>query len=146
MAAARWQVDQLLEDVALLGRNGLPREEYYREVAARLRRVVDCDATCWHTLDPQTRLITSEAGQELISEDVFTPETISEAGALILASEYFVKDVNTFAGLAARRVPVGILSHATNGKPERSARYRDVLVPTGIPYELRAAFVSRGRC
>ena len=54
--------------------------------------------------------------------------------------------MNTFAGLAARRVPVGILSHATNGKPERSARYRDVLVPTGIPYELRAAFVSRGRC
>ena len=76
MAAARWQVDQLLEDVALLGRNGLPREEYCREVAARLRRVVDCDATCWHTLDPQTRLITSEPGQELISEGVFTPETL----------------------------------------------------------------------
>jgi DNA-binding CsgD family transcriptional regulator len=146
MAAARWQVDQLIEDVALLGRNGLPREEYYREVAARLRRVVDCDSTCWHTLDPQTRLITSDGGQELISEGVLTPGTISDAGALILASEYFVKDVNTFAGLAARRVPVGILSHATNGKPERSARYRDVLVPTGIPHELRAAFVSRGRC
>ena len=118
MAAARWQVDQLIEDVALLGRNGLPREqEYYREVAARLRRVVDCDATCWHTLDPQTRLITSDGGQELIGEGVFTPETISDAGALILAGEYFVKDVNTFAGLAARRVPVGILSQATNGKP-----------------------------
>ena len=64
MGAARWQVDQLIEDVALLGRRGLPREEYYGEVAARLRRVVDCDATCWHTLDPQTRLITSDAGQE----------------------------------------------------------------------------------
>ena len=125
---------------------GLPREEYYREVAGRLRRVVDCDATCWHTLDPQTRLITSDAGQELIDEGVFTPENIADAGALILASEYFVKDVNTFAGLAARRVPVGILSQATNGKPERSARYRDLLAPTGIPFELRAAFVSRGRC
>jgi hypothetical protein len=146
MGAARWQVDQLIEDVALLGRRGLPREEYYGEVAARLRRVVDCDATCWHTLDPQTRLITSDAGQELISEGVLTPETISDAGALILASEYFVEDVNTFAGLAARRVSVGVLSHATNGKPERSARYRNVLVPTGIPYELRAAFVSRGLC
>jgi hypothetical protein len=46
--------------------------------------VVGCDATCWHT--------------------------ISDAGVLILASEYVVEDVNTFAGLAARRVPVGILS------------------------------------
>jgi DNA-binding CsgD family transcriptional regulator len=146
VAAARWQVEQLIEDVALLGRNGLPREEYFREVAARLRRVVDCDATCWHTLDPQTRLITGDGGEELISEGVFTPETISEASASILASEYLVRDVNAFAALAARRVPVGILSHATNGKPERSVRYRDVLVPTGIPYELRAAFVSRGRC
>ncbi len=146
MGAGRWQIDQLIEDVGWLGHRGLPREEYYSEVAARLRRAVDCDATCWHTLDPQTRLITSDAGHELVSEGVFTAETISDAGGLILASEYFVKDVNTFAGLAARRVPVGILSHATNGKPERSARYRDLLAPSGIPFELRAAFVSRGRC
>lgn len=146
MGLDRWRVDQLIEDVTVLGQRGLPREEYYREVAGRLRRVVDCDATCWHTLDPQTRLITSDAGQELIDAGVFTPENIADAGALILASEYFVKDVNSFAGLAARRVPVGILSQATNGKPERSARYRDLLAPTGIPFELRAAFVSRGRC
>ena len=108
--------------------------------------MVDCDATCWHTLDPQTRLITSDAGQELIDAGVYTPENIADAGALILASEYFVKDVNSFAGLAARRVPVGILGQVTNGKPERSARYRDLLAPSGIPFELRAAFVSRGRC
>jgi hypothetical protein len=146
VGARRWQLDQLVEDVTLLGRRGLPREEYYGEVAGRLRRVVDCDATCWHTLDPQTRLITSDAGRELIDAGVFTPANISDAGALILASEYFVKDVNTFAGLAARRVPVGILSQVTNGKPERSARYRDLLAPSGIPFELRAAFVSRGRC
>ena len=144
--ATRWQTDRLIEDVAVLGRRGLPREQYYGEVAARLRTVIDCDATCWHTLDPHTRLMTSDAGPELISDGVFTPETIGDAGALIIASEYFVKDVNTFAGLAARRTPVGILSHATNGRPERSARYRDLLAPSGIPFELRAAFVSRGRC
>ena len=146
MAPGQWRVDQLVEDVTLLGQRGLPREEYYGEVAARLRRVLDNDATCWHTLDPQTRLITSDAGQELIDAGVFTPTNIADAGAVILASEYLIKDLNTFAGLAARRVPVGILSQATNGKPARSARYRDLLAPTGIPFELRAAFVSRGRC
>ena len=124
----------------------LPREQYFGEVAARLRRVIDCDATCWHTLDPQTGLMTSDAPQELISEGVFTAETAADAGAGIVASEYFVTDVNTFASLASRRVPVGILSQATNGHPERSARYRDVLAPSGIPFELRAAFVNRGRC
>ncbi|MGH2849818.1 MAG: helix-turn-helix transcriptional regulator [Solirubrobacteraceae bacterium] len=145
MASRRWQADRLVDDVALLGRRGLPREQYYAEVAARLRRVVDCDATCWHTLDPRTRLMTSDAGQELLSEGVFTAETIDAAGAAIVASEYFVKDVNTFASIASRRNPVGILSEATHGRPERSARYRDLLAPAGIPFELRAAFVSRGR-
>lgn len=139
-------MERLIDDVALLGRRALPREQYFAEVAARLRRVIDCDATCWHTLDPQTGLMTSDAPQELISEGVFTPQAAADAGAGIVASEYFVKDLNTFASLAARRVPVGILSQAAKGRPERSARYRDVLAPAGIPFELRAALVNRGRC
>jgi DNA-binding CsgD family transcriptional regulator len=48
-------------------------------------------------------------------------------------------------GIASRRVPVGILSQATNGHPERSTRFNELLAPSGIPFELRAAFVSRGR-
>lgn len=146
MPAGRWELGRLVEDVASLGRRGLPREQYFSEVAARLRRVIDCDAACWHTLDPQTRLMTSDAPHELISEGVFTPETAADAGALLVASEYFVQDVNTFAGLAARRMPVGILSRVTDGQPERSVRYRELLAPSGIPFELRAAFVTRGRC
>src|SRR3954471_12939870 len=116
MTAQRWQVDGLIDDVALVGRRGLPREEYFAEVAARLRRVIASDATCWHTLDPQTELMTSDAPYELISEGVFDADTAPEAGARIVASEYFVPDVNTFAGLAARRVPVGILSRVTGGR------------------------------
>jgi DNA-binding CsgD family transcriptional regulator len=146
MPAGRWQIDRLSREVELLGRRGLPREQYYREVAARLRRVIDCDATCWHTLDPQTRLMTSEAKHELIDQGVLTPQTAPAAGARLVASEYFVQDVNTFASLASRRIPVGTLSRATGGHTERSTRYRDLLVPSGIPFELRAAFVTRGRC
>jgi DNA-binding CsgD family transcriptional regulator len=146
MPAGRWDVDRLVEDVTRLGSRGLPREQYYAEVSARLRRVVPSDAACWHTLDPQTRLLTSDAPHELVSEGVFTPETVTAAGALLVASEYFVEDVNTFAQLASRRVPVATLGQAAGGHPERSARYRELLAPSGIPHELRAAFVSRGRC
>ncbi len=146
MPAGRWQLDRLVEDVARLGSRGLPRERYYAEVSDRLRRVVPNDAACWHTLDPQTRLMTSDAPHELISSGLLTPETVMAAGAQLIASEYFIADVNTFAGLASRRVPVATLSQATGGHPERSARYRDLLAPAGVPHELRAAFVSRGRC
>jgi DNA-binding CsgD family transcriptional regulator len=141
----RWPIDRLAREVALLGDRGLPREEYYRELAARLRRTVDFDAACWHTLDPQTGLMTSDAPHELIENGFMTLEAAPAAGGLLVASEYLVEDVNTFAGLARRREPVGILSDATRGRPERSARYRELLTPLGIPFELRAAFVSRGR-
>jgi DNA-binding CsgD family transcriptional regulator len=145
VASSRWSLERVHEEIVLLGLRGLPRDEYFSELAPRLRRVVDSDATCWHTLDPHTRLLTSDAPRELIEHGVYTPETAREAGELLVRSEYLVPDTNTFASLAARRVPVGILDHVTRGQPERSARYRDLLEPSGIPHELRAAFVIRGR-
>ncbi len=42
-------------------------------------------------------------------------------------------------------MPVAILSETTRGRPERSARYRDLLAPAGIPFEMRATFATRGR-
>jgi DNA-binding CsgD family transcriptional regulator len=145
MAPPRWSVDRLREEIELLGARGLPRDEYFAQLAPRLRRVIDNDASCWHTLDPQTRLMTSDAPAELVERGIFTAETATAAGELLVRSEYLVPDSNTFAELAARRVPVGTLDQATRGRPERSARYRDLLEPSGIPHELRAAFVIRGR-
>jgi DNA-binding CsgD family transcriptional regulator len=145
MAPPRWSVDRLREEIELLGARGLPRDEYFAQLAPRLRRVIDNDASCWHTLDPHTRLMTSDAPAELVERGIFTAETATAAGELLVRSEYLVPDSNTFAELAARRVPVGTLDQAMRGRPERSARYRDLLEPSGIPHELRAAFVIRGR-
>jgi DNA-binding CsgD family transcriptional regulator len=145
MASPQWSVDRLREEIELLGARGLPRDEYFAQLAPRLRRVIDNDASCWHTIDPHTRLMTSDAPAELVERGIFTAETATTAGELLVRSEYLVPDSNTFAGLAARRVPVGTLEQATRGHPERSARYRDLLEPAGIPHELRAAFVIRGR-
>lgn len=140
-----WTVERLADEIDLLGSRALPRQEFFAELAPRLRNVIDNDATCWHTLDPHTRLMTSDSPDELIERGLFTPDEAPAAGQLLVRSEYIVEDVNTFAGLAARRVPVGILDHVTRGHPERSTRYRDLLAPYDIPHELRAAFVIRGR-
>ena len=129
----------------MLGGRGLPRNEYFAELAPRLRRVVYSDASCWHTLDPQTRLLTSDEPSELIERGIYTAESAAAAGELLVRSEYIVEDRNTFAELSRRRVPVGTLAGATRGDPSRSARYRDLLEPSGIPHELRAVFMIRGR-
>lgn len=145
MREAEWSTERLKSEIAVLGTRGLSREEYFAELAPRLRRVVDSDASCWHTLDPQTRLLTSDEPRELVEAGIYTPDTVAAAGEVLVRSEYMSDDRNTFAELATRRVPVGILAQATRGKPERTARYRDLLEPSGIPHELRAAFVRRGR-
>ena len=145
MREPAWSFERLQEEIAILGSRGLPRHEYLAELAPRLRRVIGSDATCWHTLDPQTRLLTSDHPAELVERGVFTPDNVQAAGELIIRSEYVVDDENTFAQLASRRVPVATLVQATRGDPRRSVRYRELLEPSGIPHELRAAFVIRGR-
>ena len=137
--------ERLIDEVDLLSARGLPRRQFFAELAPRLRKVIENDASCWHTLDPHTRLMTSDSPDELIERGVFAPDETQAAGELVVRSEYLVEDVNTFAGLAAQRVPVGILEHVMRGDPQRSARYRDLLLPADIPHELRAAFVIRGR-
>lgn len=145
MPQTQWSVERLKSEIEALGARGLSREAYFAELAPRLRRAVASDATCWHTLDPQTRLLTGDEPRELVERGIYSEEAIAAAGEVIVRSEYLGEDRNTFAELAARRVPVGILAEATRGKPERSARYRDLLEPSGIPHEMRAAFVLRGR-
>lgn len=140
-----WTPRRLIDEIEQLGVRGLPREEFFAELAPRLRRVIPNVASCWHTLDPHTRLLTGDASADLVDRGVFTADAAKAASRLIVRSEYVVDDVNTFAGLAARRVPVGVLDRVTRGDPRTSARYRDVLLPAGIPHELRAAFVIRGR-
>jgi DNA-binding CsgD family transcriptional regulator len=143
--AAPWTSERLVDEITLLGTRGLPRREYFAELAPRLRRAIHCDGTCWHTLDPHTRLMTGDAPDELVERGIFAAEDVDSAGEIMVRSEYLVDDFNTFAELALRRTPVGTLDQATRGAPQRSTRYRDLLVPNDIPYELRAVFLLRGR-
>ena len=142
---ARWDDDRLVDEVRRLGLRGLQRDEYNRELGARLRRVMPFDAACWHALDPQTLLLTTVNPEELHASGLLDEQTEPHAARTFIASEYERPDYNAFAALARRRAPVGILSEATRGRPERSARFTEWLAGMGTPYEMRAALVTRGR-
>ncbi|HYN75923.1 MAG TPA: helix-turn-helix transcriptional regulator [Candidatus Limnocylindria bacterium] len=141
----RWSGDRLVAEVERVGARGLPYGELHAELAARIRRALPVDAFCWHGLDPDTRLLTTANPVELMTGGFLTAETEAMAAGAVVTSEYLREDVNTFAALAARRSPVGVLSETTRGRPERSARYVEYLQPIGTPYEMRAAMVTRGR-
>ena len=132
-------------EVERLGARGLPYAALHQELADRIRRVFPVDAACWHGLDPDTRLLTTANPVELMTAGFLTLDTEALAAGAVVTSEYLREDVNTFASLATRRTPVGILSETTRGRPERSARYVEYLQPIGTPFEMRAAMVTRGR-
>src|SRR5438046_1572425 len=87
----RWTPERLIDEVALLGARGLPRKEFFAELAPRLRSVIDNDASCWHTLDPHTRLMTSDSPDELIERGILSPDEAPAAGELLLRSESIVE-------------------------------------------------------
>ncbi|MHC1560836.1 helix-turn-helix transcriptional regulator [Actinomycetospora sp. C-140] len=103
----------------------------YRTVA----RHVPFDFACFAATDPATGLVTwASKTRDLGVGD-------EEWAAL----EYGPPDVNSFAEIATRRPPVGVLSLDTDGHPELCRRHREFLFPRfGFTDELRVVFLGRG--
>jgi DNA-binding CsgD family transcriptional regulator len=104
-------------------------------VYAVASRRIPFDFACFATTDPATGLITwaSKTRSLGIGDEEFA------------AAEYGPPDVNSFAEIATRRPPVGVLSLDTGGRPDTCRRHRDFLSPRfGFTDELRVVFLSRG--
>ena len=119
----------LRRELASLSLQALDWPELARRAGAAINRHVAFDMSCWHSLDPETLLLTGAMKQGIDRDDPRVPHY-----------EASVDDVNKFAFLARSSPPVGILSVATHGKMTTSARFRDVLRPLGIAWEMRAVF------
>ena len=110
--------------------------ELFGGVATALRKAMPLDGWCGHTLDPATSMVTGGDARE-----GYLPELVPR----LLEIEYVDGDVNPFHALLRQDEPVGTIHVATHGDPEQSARYRDVVVPSGFEHELRMVFRHQGR-
>jgi DNA-binding CsgD family transcriptional regulator len=106
------------------------------ELGRRLRRLVAYDASFWSGADPATSL----ARTPVFLENLDGVDCHS-----FWEREFLVEDVNPFRDLARSARPVASLRAATDARPARSARYRELLAPFGYADELRAVFRA-GRC
>lgn len=98
-----------------------------------IRRWMPFDKACWHTIDPATHLLTGALKEGIERDEPRLPRY-----------EVSVDDVNKFRFLAGCEPPVGSLSRATHGDLERSPRFRDLLRPLGIAWEIRCVFTVEG--
>lgn len=134
---ARGAVPRVRREIEALSREGLDWVELSDAVGGQIRKVVGYDGACWHTMDPETLLLTGNVVANL-----------PDGGLPVLAAcEYGVPDFNKWAFLARQRpVVAGRLHAVTQGQPELSNRYRTLLEPAGIQRELRVSFVDAGGC
>jgi DNA-binding CsgD family transcriptional regulator len=98
-----------------------------------LEQTADVLATasaCWHGIDPSSGSMVDGA------ERGSAPGSFEES----LIYEYRRPDVNLFADLSAGRDKVGAISLATGSRPAASARFREMIEPTGTADEVRVAF------
>ncbi|RZS79952.1 DNA-binding CsgD family transcriptional regulator [Motilibacter rhizosphaerae] len=125
----------LAERVARTGASAGTVQDLARAVFVALSPAVPFAFACLATTDPATGLITGAVK----SHDL--PLGDQE----FAAAEYGAPDINLFAEIAERPVPVGVLSLDTGGQPETCLRLRDYMTPQfGFVDEIRLACRSRG--
>jgi hypothetical protein len=112
---------------------GLDEATLLREVADGLRCAVPFEGYCAHTVDPLSGLIANAIPEQVGGE---------KEVRLFLEHLYFANDVNKYNSMAKSRRPVALLSEATDGRLERSLRYREFMEPFGYGHELRSVFTA----
>ncbi len=125
----RQRTQWVKQEIYQLCHHGLDPFAFIRQARRVLREAVPFDASCWLTVDPASLLVTGGLFD-------YPPELVPA----FCRNEFVDDDVNKLRFLARATMPVGILSQATAGHPERSPRYCDILQPVGLESELRAAF------
>jgi DNA-binding CsgD family transcriptional regulator len=129
-------VSEARRDIHRLCHSGLDWVALSEQAGKLIRGVVPHERVCWHPTDPATFLVTGSYVENLVSEGL----------PPLSWCEYAVEDVNKWSFLARSPWPVGILSRATRGHPEQSTRFRELLRPLGVGWELRASFVTDSAC
>ena len=113
-----------------VSRPELTPDEIVRSFLEESAELLGTSSSCWHATDPGTGALVdgAEAGG--------APGSLAES----LVYEYRRPDVNRFAELAIAREKVASIATATGDHPSSSARFREMIEPTGTADELRVVF------
>src|SRR5919201_5315075 len=113
-------LERAVRRIDALAADRLPTQQLIEGVAEELRKAMPIDALVMAATDPDT-LLGLGAG---VAHDM--PRTVC---APFWEFEFEVPDFNKFSELARARRPVADLHAATGGRPERSARWRELPTP-----------------
>lgn len=130
------QLNLIKQQIIKLGVISDSSHDYRSSLLSLLREAVPFDAACCTHVDPQT----------LLSTGAVTEDNVESIHPHLFRIEYGEEDVNSYEQMVYGKVHVATLYEATEGQPERSARYRKVLFPVGFRDELRAVLIYEDAC
>jgi DNA-binding CsgD family transcriptional regulator len=130
------RAEQTRRELIRLCHAGLDSRTLRIEILKRLLTVIPIDLSFFSTTDPATLLFTG----------VVVDDILMRASPQFLENEFLQDDVNKCAWMAKSNTPVVNLVQATQGKPEHSQRYREILTPLALGDELRAVLITGGTC
>jgi DNA-binding CsgD family transcriptional regulator len=135
MATSAAAEDRLVNEVKRMCNAGLDERTLLVEVVERFRKTIPFEAICFSATDPASGLITNSVARGLGG--------LREAR---LFFEHIYLEIDDAYGYDETdqkwREPVRLLSDATEGKLERSLRYREQTGPLGLGYEMGGACVA----
>ena len=135
-SSASRDLTRAVRRIDALGAERLPAQRLVEGVAEELQAAMAVDALFIAATDPDT-LLSLGAG---VAHGM--PHTVC---APLWEYEFEVPDFNKFSDLARGRRQVADLHAATGGRPERSARWRELRTLMDSDAELRATFNAGGR-
>lgn len=109
---------------------------YIHSLLEELKPMIPFAGACCTNIDPY----------RLLSTGAVVEHNIESIHHQLLAYEYGHEDINPYDELVYSDHPVATLHHITEGRPEQSSRYRDILEPASFGDELRAALLYKGKC
>lgn len=129
----RLSLQRLSCELAALSSAGLSADQFRREAAARICHVIPVDAYCFSNADPDSLVLTAV---DVVNGD-------RSLARVFYDNEYGQPDFAKHHQLAWSKRAVRVLHLETCAEPERSRRYRELVRPMGLEYELRAAARDR---
>src|SRR5919108_1358765 len=129
-------LERAVRRIDALAAHRLPTQQLIEGVADELHAAMPVDALVMAATDPDT-LLGLGAGVAY-----GMPHTVCRP---FWEYEFEVPDFNKFSDLARAPRPVADLHAATGGRPERSARWRELRTQIDADAELRATFNAGGR-
>src|SRR5919199_1471408 len=121
--------ERAFKEIKRLCNSGFDERTLLPAVVECLRDAVPAEGYCFFTMDPVSGLMMRAFSEGLGDE---------KRRHFFLEHIYLEEDVNGYDWMARSwRHPVLLLSEATEGKLERSLRYREYLGPVGLSHEMR---------